>query len=163
MFHIHGKLKVAQLCPTLCNPMDCSPPWNFLGKNTGVGCHSLIQGIFLSQGSNLGLPRCRQILYQLSHQFTSVQSFSHVQLFVTPWMAAHQDPLYITNSWSLLKLKSTESVMPSNRLILHRPLFLLPSSFPSIRVFSNESALCIGGQSTGASASASVSTVDIQD
>ena len=76
-----------------------------------------------------------------SHQFSSVQSLSWV--FVTPWMAAHHDPLYITNSWSMLKLKSTESVMPSNHLILCRPILLLPSIFPSIRVFSNELVLCI--------------------
>ena len=62
---------------------------------------------------------------------------------MTPWTAAHQASLSITNSWSLLKLMSTESVMPSNHLILCRPLFLLPSIFPSIRVFSNESVLRI--------------------
>ena len=63
--------------------------------------------------------------------------------FATPWTAARQASLYITNSWSLLKLMSIESVMPSNHLILCRPLLLLPSIFPSIRVFSNESALHI--------------------
>ena len=73
----------------------------------------------------------------------SVQSLRHVWLFATPWTAAHQASLSITNSWSLLKLMSIESVMPSNYLILCRPLLLLPSIFPSIRVFSNESALCI--------------------
>ena len=76
-------------------------------------------------------------------QFSSVQLLSRVQLFVTPWTAAHQAFLSITNSWSLLKLTSIESVMPSNRLILCCPLLLLPSIFPSIRVFSNESVLCI--------------------
>ena len=65
-------LLVAQSCLTLCNPMDCSParlicPWNSLGKNTGVGCHSLLQGIFPTQGLNPGLPHCRQILYCVSH------------------------------------------------------------------------------------------------
>ena len=74
---------------------------------------------------------------------SSVQSLSSVQLFVTPWTAAHQASLSITNSQSLPKLMSIESVMPSNHLILCRPLLLLPSIFPSIRVFSNESALCI--------------------
>ena len=74
---------------------------------------------------------------------TSVQSLSHVQLFVTPWTAAHQASLPITNSRSLLKLMSIESVMPSNHLILCRLLLLLPSIFPSIRVFSNESDLRI--------------------
>ena len=71
------------------------------------------------------------------------QSLSHVQLFATPWTAARQAPLSITNSQSLFKLMSIESVMPSNHLILCHPLLLLPSIFPSIKVFSNESALCI--------------------
>ena len=69
--------------------------------------------------------------------------FSHVRLFVTPWTAAHQASLSITNSWSLLKLMSIESVMPSNHLILCHSLLLLPSIFPSIRVFSSESVLHI--------------------
>ena len=73
----------------------------------------------------------------------SVQSLSHVRLFVTPWTAARQASLSITNSSSLLKLMATESVMPSNHLILCCPLLSLPSIFPSIRVFSNESALHI--------------------
>ena len=74
---------------------------------------------------------------------SSVQLLSHVQLFATPRTTVRQASLSITNSRSLLKLMSVESVMPSNHLILCRPLFLLPSIFPSIRVFSNESALCI--------------------
>ena len=73
----------------------------------------------------------------------SVQSLSHVWLFVTPWTAACQTSLSITNSRNLLKLTSTESVMPSNHFILCCPLLLLLSIFPSIRVFSNESVLCI--------------------
>ena len=68
---------------------------------------------------------------------------SHVQLFAAPWTAAHQASLSITNSWSLLKLMSIKSVMPSNYLILCYPLILPPSIFPSIRIFSNESALHI--------------------
>ena len=75
--------------------------------------------------------------------FSSVQLLSRVQLFATPWTTACQASLSITNSWSLPKLMSLESVMPSNRLILCCPLLLLPSIFPSIRVFSNESALHI--------------------
>ena len=75
--------------------------------------------------------------------FSSVQSLSRVQLFVTPWTAACQASLSITNSRSLPKLTLIELVMPSNHLILCRPLLLLPSIFPSIRVFSNESALRI--------------------
>ena len=78
-----------------------------------------------------------------SVQFSSVQLLSHVQLFATPWTAACQASLSITNSRSLLKLMSIKSVMPSNHLILCHPLLLLPSVFLSIRVFSNESVLHI--------------------
>ena len=73
--------------------------------------------------------------------FSSVQSLSRVQLFATPWIAAGQASLSITNSWSSLRLTSIESVMPSSHLILCRPLLLLPPMSPSIRVFSNESTL----------------------
>ena len=76
-------------------------------------------------------------------QFGSVQSLNHIRLLATPWTAAHQASLSITNSWSLPKLVSIELVMPSNHLILSPPFLLLPSTFPSIRVFSNESALFI--------------------
>ena len=78
-----------------------------------------------------------------SIQFSSVQSLSRVRLFVTPWTAGHQASLSITNSRSLPKLMSIESVIPSNHLILCCPLLLLPSIFPSIRVFSNKSGLHI--------------------
>ena len=82
--------------------------------------------------------------YIVYAEFSSVQLLSHLQLFVTPWIIARQASLSITNSWSLLKLMSIKSMMPSNQLILcHHPLLLLPSIFPSIRVFSNESVLCI--------------------
>ena len=74
---------------------------------------------------------------------SSVQLLSHVRLFVTPWTEGCQASLSITKSQSLLKLMSIEPVMPSNHLILHCPLLLLPSIFPRIRVFSNESVLCI--------------------
>ena len=77
------------------------------------------------------------------NSFSSVQLLSHVWLFATPWTTACQVSVSITNSWSLPKLTSIESVMPSNHLILCCPLLLLPSIFPSIRVFSNESALHI--------------------
>ena len=76
-------------------------------------------------------------------QFSPVQSLSHVHFFVTPWTTAHQASLSITNSQNLPKLMSIESVMTSNHLILCHPLLLLPSIFPSIRDFSNESDLCI--------------------
>ena len=100
---------------------------------------------------------------QFPHVFNSVQSLSCVWLFVTPWIAACQASLSITNSRSLLKLMSIESVMPSNHLILYHPLLLLPSIFPSIRGFSNESAFRISGQSIGVSASASVLPMNAQD
>ena len=86
------------------------------------------------------------LLYGLNiiiYQISSVHSLSRVWLFATPWTVAHQASLSITNSRSLLKLMFTESVMPSNHLILCRPFLLLPSIFPSIRIFSNESVLCI--------------------
>ena len=102
-------------------------PWDFPGKNTGVGCHILLQ----------------RILSELWCKYVVVQSLSHVWLFVTPGTAAHQASLTFTSSWSLLKLMSIESMMPSYHFILCRPLLLLPSVFPSIRVFSNESTLHI--------------------
>ena len=77
------------------------------------------------------------------YHFSSVQLLSHVWLFATPWIAARQASLSITNSRSSPKLMSTELVMPSSHLILCHPLLLLPLIFPSIRVFSHESALCI--------------------
>ena len=92
---------------------------------------------------------------------SSVQLLSHVWLFATPWTAAREASLSITNSRSLFKLMSIMSVMSSNLLILCHPL-LLPSIFSSIRVFSNESALC-SGQSIGVSASTSVLPMNIQD
>ena len=188
-----GLLSMSCLFSMLCaslfvfsgyDPMGSSPPGSSVhgdspGKNTGVGCHALLHGVFLTQGSNPGLPHCWRILYFLSHQgspangtlqinaalfFTttwcqqtdwlccswtqacsssSVQSLNWVWLFVTPWTAACQASPSITNSQSSLKLMSIESVMPSNHLILCRPLLLLPSIFPSIRIFSNESVLLI--------------------
>ena len=81
--------------------------------------------------------------YYPQTQFCSVQSLSHVRLFATPWTAACQTPLSTTNSWSLLKLMSIESVMPCNHLILCHRLLLPPSIFPSIRVFSDVSVLPI--------------------
>ena len=97
-----------------------------------------------------------------SVQFSSVQSLSCVWLFVTPWTAAHQTSLSITNSKSLLKLMSIESVMPSNHLILCCSL-LLSSIFPSSRVFSNESVFRIRWPNIGASASSSVLLMNTRD
>ena len=94
-------------------------------------------------------------------QFSSVAQSCPILL--TLWTAAHQASLSITNSRSLLKLMFIKSVMPSNHLILCRPLLLLPSIFPSIRAFSNESVLHVRWQSIGVSASASVLQMNIQD
>ena len=99
----------------------------------------------------------------LSEMSQSVQSLSCVWLFATPWTTACQTSLFITNSQSLLKLMSIESVMPSNHLILYCPLLLLPSIFPSIRVFSNESVLCIRWPMYWSFSSASVLPMNIQD
>ena len=93
----------------------------------------------ISSGQSL----CSFLPFQVHVQSSSVQSLSLVWLFVTPWIAARQASLSITNSRSLLKLMSIELVMPSSHLILCCPLLLLPSIFPSIRVFSNESVLHI--------------------
>ena len=92
-------------------------------------------------------------IFHSSVQFSSLQSLSFVRLFATPWTAACQASLYITNSRSPPKPMSIESVMPSNHLILCWLLLLLPSIFSSIRVFSEESLFSAGGQSIGVSAS----------
>ena len=130
-------------------------PWNSPGKNIGVGCHSLLQGIFPNQGSNPALlfyhllvllpfglyptgvfGNCAHVQQHLPYLFTlsSVQSLSRVRLFATPWIAARQASLSITNSWSSLRFTFIESVMPSSHLILCRPLLLLPPIPPSIKV-----------------------------
>ena len=103
--------------------------------------HCFLREAFFNQPLQME-PTLTLILYH-SVQFSSVQSLSHVQLFATPWTAAHQVSLSITKSQSLLKVMSINSVMPSNHLILCHPLLLLPSIFPSIMVFSNESVLYI--------------------
>ena len=102
-------------------------------------------------------------VYMKQIQFSSVQLLSRVRLFVTPWTAAHQASLSITNSQSLPKLTSIESVMISNHLILSGPFLLPPSIIPNIRVFSNESVLCITWTKYWNSASASVLSVNIQN
>ena len=107
---------VSQQCLTLCDPMDCSPQ------------DSSVHGILLAG---------------ILEWVCSVQSLRRVQLSSTPWTAAYLASLSITNSWSLLKLMSIESVMPSNHLLLCCSLLLLPSVFPSIRVFFKESVLLI--------------------
>ena len=108
--------------------------------------------------------KCTSVFF-VCWPISSVQLLSHVWLFVTPWVAAFKASLSITNSWSLLKFMFIESVMPSNHLIPHCPLLLPPSIFPSIRVFKMSQFFASGGQSIGASASASASVLpmNIQD
>ena len=124
-----------------CHPTISSsviPFCSFLQSFPTSGSFPLSQ-FFASGGQSIGVSASASV------QLSSVQSLSCVWLFVTPWTAAHQASLSITNSWSLLKLMSIELVMPSNHLIICCPPCLLPSIFPSIRVFSNESALRIRG------------------
>ena len=105
-----------------------------------------------------------KILIAENHRIhTSVQSLSRFRLFVTPWIAAHQASLSITNSRSLLKLMSIESVMPSSHLILCRPLLLLPQSLPASGSFPMSQLFAWGGQSTGVLASVSVPSMNPQD
>ena len=124
-------------------PHGLVSPWNSPVQNTGLGSLFLLQRIFPNQGLSWGILHCRRILYQLNHssiQFCSVAqscpTFCNPMDFSTPSLPVHP------NSWSLLKLLSIELVMPSNHLILCH-LLLLPSIFPNIRVFSNDSALHI--------------------
>ena len=141
---------VAQSCLTVCNPVDCRSP--------GFSVHGILHTRILewvampfSRGSYR--PRDQTWIFHKASrfftiwatmdQFSSVQSLSRVWLFATPWSAACQASLSITNSRSLLKLMSIESMIPFNHLILCHPLLLLPSIFHSIRVFSNESVLRI--------------------
>ena len=141
------------LWPHGLGPTRLLCPWNFPGKNTGGGYLFLLQGSFPTQGSNsrlLSILHWKVNFLPLALPWEAqktrvvvVQSFSCVQLFVTPWTAAHQPSLSFTISRSLLKLMANESVMPSNQLIFCHTLLLLPSIFPSIRVFSNQSALLL--------------------
>ena len=107
-------------------------------------------GILISVISNC-------FIFLLTHLFSKclVQSLSHVQLFATPWMAAHQASLSFTISWSLLKLMSIESMMPSNHLILCHPFSSCPQSFPASGSFPMSQLFVSGGQSIGASPLAS--------
>ena len=157
----------------LCKPMDCSLPDSFIcgsfQARTLECCHFLLQGIFLSQGLNLNLLHWKADSLPLHHLgspwnissvlFSSVQSLSHVWLFATPWSAAHQASLSITNARSLLKLMSIELVMPSN----------LPLSSPSAPAFTLSQHQSLfkwvssSHQVAKVSASTSVLSVNIQD
>ena len=156
--------------PWTQKPTELLCPWHFPGKNTRVVTISFSRESSRPRGWTCTSCVGRWILYcwatrkaQWNIQFSSFLSLSHFRLFATPWTAALQASLSISNSWSLLKLVSIASALPSNHCILCHPLLLLPSVFPSIRIFSSESGLLISGQSIGVSASASVLPVNIQD
>ena len=141
--HAAAAAKMLQSCPTLCDPIDGSPPGSPI---PGILQARTLEWVAISRKQNnsktcttsASLTRLKPLIL-----LSSVESLSHVRLFATLWPAACQASLSVTNSQSLLKLISIESVMPSNHFILCRPLLLLPSNFPSIRVFSNESVLHI--------------------
>ena len=151
--------------------------------NIGMCIYFQISGFFFRYISRSGIGSCGRIMFpdlrlyykaiaikiaqnRLINQWNrisqSVQSLSHVWLFETPLTAALQASMSITNSQRFFKLMSIKSVMPSNHLILCQPLFLLPSIFPNIRVFSSESVIYIRWPKYGASASASVLPMNIQ-
>ena len=129
---------MAQSCPTLCDLMDCSMPGFSVHHQLSVQfSRSVMSDSLRPHELQQARPPCP------SPTISSVQSLSHVRLFASPWIAAGQASLSITNSQSPPKLMSIKSVMPSSHLILCRPLLLLPPIPPSIRIFSNESTLHI--------------------
>ena len=145
---------VVQTCPTLCDPMDCSMPGFLSITNSRVLLKLMSNELVIEPtipSSVVPVSSRLQSIptsgsFSISHffasvQFSSVQTLSHVRRFATPWIAACQASLSVTNSWSSLRLTSIESVMPSSHLFLCRPLLLLPPIPLSIRVFSNESTL----------------------
>ena len=133
-------------CPALWDSMDCSPTGSSVhgdspGKNTEVGCHALLQGIFQTQG-------WKQLAHESSANlwfiFDLLRLLHSLCLTLCDPMNCSTPVLFFTISRNLLKFMSVESVMLSNHLILCHPFLLLPSIFPSNRIFSNESALCTG-------------------
>ena len=117
---------------------------NIVLSKSGKSRHPfLVSGFRAESFSLVSMMLTMDMSYVNFIQFSSVQSFSHVQLFATPWTKASQASLSITNSWSPPKPMSIELVMPSSHLILCHPLLPLPSIFPSISVFSSESVICI--------------------
>ena len=167
-----------QSCVSLCDPMNCSPE--------GSSVHGILQArilkwVAISSSKGSSQPKDWTHVSYVScsgrgffttsatwkpHRYryiSSVQWLSRVQVFATPRTAAHQASLSITNSQSLLKLMSVESLMPSKHLILCHPLLLLPSIFPASGSFPMSQFFSSGGQSTGASTSASILPMNIQD
>ena len=142
--------------PQRRQPTRLPHPWDSPGKNTGVGCHFLLQCMKVKSESEV-TESCLTLCDPRDCRLLRPWDFPGKSTGVGCHSLLH------TISQSLLKLMSIESVVPSNCLIFCRPLLLLPSIYPSIRVFSNESALCIRWPSIGVSASASVLPMNIQD
>ena len=133
---------VSQLCWTLCHPMDCSTPGFPVHHQLPELAQTHVYWVSDTIQPSHPLSSPYPSAFNLSqYQFSSVQLFSRVRLFATPWIAAHQASLSLTNSRSLFKLMPIESVMLSSHFILCRPLLLLPPIPPSIRIFSSESTL----------------------
>ena len=145
LLHVHGGEDQGRAFPKPCVQHRASAVQRRPGCRVGPGQAALIPLLLpLALKPWAHSPRASCFNSKsISSSFHSVQPLSHVQLFATPWTAARQATLSITNSQSLLKLMSIRSVMPSSHLLLCHPLLLLPSIFPSIRVFSSESVLCI--------------------
>ena len=154
------------ICQQIWKTQQCPQDWKRpilipIPKKSNVReCSNYNTIALVSHASKVMLKSLQARCQQLS---VSVQLLSRVWFFVNPWTAAHQASLSITNSQSLAKLMSIELVMPSNHLILCHPLLLPPSIFPNIRVFSNESLLCIRWPKYGVSASVLVLSMNIQD
>ena len=156
---IHSSI-LAWKIPRIEEPGSCSPWGRKTVRRDWARTHTFNGKIFTSEEIFLIAPNLNFYL----DQFSSVQSFSLVRLFETPWIAARQASLSITNSRSLLKLMPIESVMPSSHLILWHPLLLLPPIPPSIRIFSNEPTLRMRWPKyRSTSASASVLPMNTQD
>ena len=160
--------------------MDCHPPWNYPGKNTGVGSHSFLQEIFLTQGLNPGFciagifltiwatTEAFQLILRHQNFFfitypIVLQSLSHVRFFAIPWTVAHQASLSFSVSWSLLKLMSIVSWCHPTVFLSAAPFSSCPQCFPASASFLMSQLFASGSQSVGASALASVLPVNIQD
>ena len=154
----HTRLPCRSPVPGACSNSRSSNRWYHPTISFSIVCFSSclqsfpasgscpMSQFFTSGGQSIGVSASGSVLPMNTQGWSpvgwtgwiSLQSLSHVQIFATPWTAACQDSLLITNCWNLLKPMPTESVMPSNHLVLCHPLLLLPSIFPSLKVFSNE-------------------------
>ena len=138
-------------------------PWDFPGQSTGMGCHFLLQGIFPTQGSNWGVPHCRQMLLPSEPIISSVQFSCSIMSDSLRPLDYSTPGLHVHLQLPELESNSCPSSWLCHLTILCHRVLLLPSVFPSFRVFSNESLLCIRWPDIGVLASASVLPMTIQD